>query len=80
MHRKTKSKHIKHKHAKRRHAKKHTTRKHKRIMRGGSYREVTYNGLLKNKGGMTVYFPGGFATFDQMKKEIERGDGPNDTA
>ena len=76
MHRKTKRAH-KRKHNKR----KHSTRKHsKHLMKGGSYKTVTYNGLLKNKGNMRVYFPGGSATFDEMKKEVANGDGPNDTA
>jgi hypothetical protein len=49
-------------------------------MRGGNFSKVTYNGLLKNKGAMRVYFPGGSATFNEMIKEVAVGDGPNDTA
>jgi hypothetical protein len=79
MHRKTKRRYAK-KHTKRRHAKRHATRKHRRVMRGGNYSKVTYNGLLKNKGAMRVYFPGGSATFNEMIKEVAVGDGPNDTA
>jgi hypothetical protein len=36
-----------------------------RKMRGGNYRDATYDGF-KNKGKATVFFPGGSSTWDEL--------------